>query len=372
MILCCVIACQVGSLSCPVRAEEDSPAKAILLEIDSIKKAGIEMTDAAKSALKRGDKDESNALARKANELGDRRDRLVWQLYEADPRNARLSSLLGTRWMHKVVQGTPAPEVLGEIDRVLGESHDPAFVRDIAFLKAEAVLRINIRRRVPDLVKESLPSIDEATRLSPEDKRGGKLLFGLLQQSGTIPFEAKNRLEERILQDYPTSPYAEQVLKRRAARAEVGRPFNLNFKDAITGVPVSTKDFRGKIIVIDFWASWCVPCLKSLPRLKQLYEAYHEKGVEFIGISLDRPEDDGGLDALKRCVAENRIPWPQYYQGGFGPGTFADANGVDGLPCIFVVDREGRLAFVQIDPAAELETHLLRLLTPDPKPEAGP
>ncbi|MHC5539132.1 TlpA family protein disulfide reductase [Singulisphaera rosea] len=343
----------------------------ILLEIDSIRKAGIEMTDAAKNALKRGDKDASNALAKGMTELGDRRDRLAWQLYEADPKNTRLSALLGQRWMHRVVQGTPAPEVLEEIDRVLGESHDPAFVRDVAFLKAEAVMRINVQRRVPDLVKESLPSIDEATRVSPEDKRGGKLLFTLIQQGGTLPFETRNRLEERILRDYPASPYSEQVLKGRAVRAKIGQPFDLHFKDAITGVQVSTKDFRGKVIVVDFWASWCGPCIMSLPRLRQLYEAYHEKGVEFIGISLDRPEDEGGLDALKKSVAENRIPWPQYYQGGSGAGSFADANGVDGLPCIFVVDREGRLAFVQID-TAELEKHLLSLITPDSKAKSNP
>ena len=71
------------------------------------------------------------------------------------------------------------------------------------------------------------------------------------------------------------------------------------------------KSLKGKVVVIDFWATWCGPCIGELPRMKQLYAEYHDKGVEFIGVSLDAPKDQGGLDKLKNFVAENTVEWPQ-------------------------------------------------------------
>ena len=72
-------------------------------------------------------------------------------------------------------------------------------------------------------------------------------------------------------------------------------------------------------MVVDFWATWCGPCVAEMPAMKKLYAEYKDKGVEFIGVSLDHKE--GGLGQLKAFVAKEGIPWPQYYQGDGGTAS---------------------------------------------------
>ena len=103
------------------------------------------------------------------------------------------------------------------------------------------------------------------------------------------------------------------------------------------------KSLKGKVVVIDFWATWCGPCVAEMPKMKELYAKYHDQGVEFIGVSLDQPKEEGGLDSLKKFVKENEIAWPQYYQGNFWESEFSKSWGVNAIPCVFIVDADGKL-----------------------------
>jgi len=86
-----------------------------------------------------------------------------------------------------------------------------------------------------------------------------------------------------------------------------------------------------------------MPCVEELPELKQAYDDYHKHGVEFIGISLDESEANGGREALLKFLDEREIPWPQYYQGNGFDSEFSKSWGVGGIPAMFVIDKEGRL-----------------------------
>jgi hypothetical protein len=94
--------------------------------------------------------------------------------------------------------------------------------------------------------------------------------------------------------------------------------------------------------------------------MKELYARYHDKGVEFIGISLDYSKEEGGLDRLKSFVAKNEIPWPQYYQGHGWESDFSQRLGIEAIPTVFLVDRNGKL--VSLNAGGKLETLISELM----------
>ena len=168
---------------------------------------------------------------------------------------------------------------------------------------------------------------------------------------------AKAAIEDRILKDFSDSRYAAAIAGTRRRTEAIGKPFELEFTEAINGSPITMKDFKGKVVVIDFWATWCGPCVAEMPHMKEIYAQYHDRGVEFIGISLDQPKEDGGLDSLKKYVKEEKIPWPQYYQGNGWESKFSRSWGINSIPAMFVVAPDGTLYSVE---ARETRQHYFR------------
>ena len=130
----------------------------------------------------------------------------------------------------------------------------------------------------------------------------------------------RDALEERAVRDYPEL-YEGAHVEAEVRPGRIGDPFKLNFADAITGRPVSIAALRGRVVVVDFWASFFGRhgdhsySAQHIEKMKKLYAEYHDKGVELIGVSLDVHEEHGGLDELKACVAKHEIPWPQFHDG---------------------------------------------------------
>jgi thiol-disulfide isomerase/thioredoxin len=116
------------------------------------------------------------------------------------------------------------------------------------------------------------------------------------------------------------------------------KPMELSFT-ATDGSQVDLASLRGKVVLIDFWATWCPACMEEAPTVVSVYHALHDKGFEIVGISLDF--DRSQLDATTR---EKGMVWPQYFDGQAWNNVIARKYGIHTIPAIWLLDKSGRLA----------------------------
>lgn len=134
----------------------------------------------------------------------------------------------------------------------------------------------------------------------------------------------------------------------------VGKPLDLRFTD-LKGTQVNLKDYAGKVVLVDFWATWCGPCVAALPDVKETYTKYRQKGFEIIGISLDKE-----MDALTKFISEKEMSWPQYFDGLGWNNKFAAKFEITGVPALWLVDKKGNLR--DLNGGASLGTKVEKLL----------
>ena len=296
---------------------------------------------------------------------------LALELYRIKPDHERVPQMMACRWMALCNDASNSESLPKEIDEILSKRPVETLRLRGSYCKAR-VLMLEPGRRA-----DAMTAINEFIRL--EGSRGEQAPQLLFSFTRKLPDRSalRARLEERIQREYPESDDAKLVAGLQRRRSELGKPFILNFQDAISGRKVSIEGMRGKVVVLDFWATWCHPCAVQIPHLKELYLKYHDRGVEFIGVSLDRPVEQGGLADLKGVVSKYQIPWPQFYQNGNaspGDSEFSSSWGIDGIPAVFVLDGEGRLASNGWDkPLEQILPELLKRSEPgvDEKVSAG-
>jgi peroxiredoxin len=105
--------------------------------------------------------------------------------------------------------------------------------------------------------------------------------------------------------------------------------------ETLDGKQVSLASLKGKVVVVDFWATWCPPCVAEIPGFQELQAKYAEKGVVFVGVSLDRR-----AEPVKEFLARNKVT----YAVGVGDASHVDAfGGFDAIPTTFLIDRDGNI-----------------------------
>lgn len=136
----------------------------------------------------------------------------------------------------------------------------------------------------------------------------------------------------------PVSPEvknrAEGILRRLDA---TGKPLAITFT-ALDGRKVDLSQVKGKVVLVDFWATWCGPCVHEIPVVKAVYQKFHDRGFEVVGISFD-----GNKTQLQRFIQKNDLPWPQYFDGQTWKNQFGIAYGIDSIPTMWLVDKKGNL-----------------------------
>lgn len=215
------------------------------------------------------------------------------------------------------------------------------------------------QRQVLEMVKRQL-SLGVKKGVQRTELTNASSLVSYLERGGDfdLAIEASESFAE-ILKDVDDSN-----AKASAARFNgiarrlglLGNPIDLTGK-LLDGSEFDWDAYKGKVVLVDFWATWCGPCIAEAPNVLKNYNKYHDRGFEVVGISLDSDKAK-----LENYVKSKKVPWVNLFQSGAGwKHPMAERYGVSAIPTVFLVNREGNVVSLRAR-GAELGKQLQRLL----------
>ncbi len=254
----------------------------------------------------------------------------------------------------EVLQKDKRPDIAEQATETWGR------LRLLSVTKMEAKERAAFIKETLDAIplsKYSAEAVNKAGQL-------GEILQSLEEE--TLAADYYEQLAKSLAKsDKPRLKQMAEMLAAEVRRMKLpGNPM------VVTGKTLEGKDFqwdryKGKVVLVDFWATWCGPCVQEMPNVKENYEKYHEKGFEVVGISLD--DDRAKLEGF---IAKNEIPWTNLFaepksEGEPGDQPTAVHYAVSSIPTAILVGKDGKV--ITLNARGEILTELLGKLLGDKK-----
>lgn len=162
----------------------------------------------------------------------------------------------------------------------------------------------------------------------------------LVQLASQVEGAELDSITSKFAPEIGTSEYVvklkEMIAEQKKTAVGVEAPdFTMNDPE---GKPVQLSSLRGKVVMIDFWASWCAPCRQENPNVVKLYQQYHDKGFEIIGVSLDRAKEE-----WVQAIKDDQLSWIHVSDLQYWQNAAARLYGVNSIPQTYLLDKEGKI-----------------------------
>jgi len=218
---------------------------------------------------------------------------------------------------------------------------DVAIARDEGF-EIKMSLAMQLMTRLQEIEKGE-KILAQAFEAAADDEQRAKVRWFeaiALREREDLPEGAYDQALEKLAKQFPKTRYGSIASDRVEARQlKVGSDAVPLSAPKIDGGTIQLADLRGKVVLLDFWASWCGPCRQAAPELAKLYAKYRDRGFEIVGICMDERKDEA-----QHAIEELGMSWPQIFDGQ-GPQTEAALRySVDIPPRMLLIGRDGKVA----------------------------
>jgi peroxiredoxin len=222
-----------------------------------------------------------------------------------------------------------------------------------------------ISKKKDEMFSRAHEEMIKALGASPDLARAvltdGRVLARLKQDDA-----ARARFEQYVKMMPADDPDRQRALRYvdrpELARARMAPPFVVTTAD---GKRISMDDLQGRVVLLDFWATWCAPCRAALPHMKEIVKKFQGQPLVVLSVSLD--SDEG---SWREFISKNEMSWPQYIDGGF-TGRIAQLFGVQAIPHTFTIDADGVLEEEHVGDAS-IEWKIKKLLAQVKESQSAP
>jgi thiol-disulfide isomerase/thioredoxin len=215
---------------------------------------------------------------------------------------------------------------------------DPNLGEDERFKLRMEAIQTTVRAKSQEGPEAFLAELEKSGRELIKEFPKRNEGYEILLQAASQGDEARSR---RLAKEVAASDTSEGTKTRAQGLLTkldaLGKPLPIKFT-AIDGREVDLAKLTGKVVLVDFWATWCGPCVAEIPNVKDTYDKLHGKGFEIVGISFDKDKD-----ALEKFVGEHEMKWPQYFDGKVWGNDYGQKYGINGIPSMWLVDKKGNL-----------------------------